>query len=118
MNVTMRLIRRQQAEFGNLDPVGLLNDSLARFQHRLRHVCVYVEDVNGPRGGRDKQCRCVLHLKRQPPIVIQDQDDNLRSLMRRITERAVFALSQRLGRRTSRTRQRRAAREGKLFGEC
>lgn len=67
--------------------------ALARFQHRLKQVSVYVQDVNGPRGGVDKQCRCILHVTRKPPIVISDADESFAALLHRVADRAAFALS-------------------------
>jgi ribosome hibernation promoting factor len=38
--------------------------ALDRFDHRLDRVQVRLEDVNGPRGGMDKNCR--LHVSGRP----------------------------------------------------
>jgi len=80
----------------------ILLSSLERFEHRLRRVSLYLEDTNGPRGGVDKQCRCVLHLTRMPPIVIQDKDESLSSLIYRVANRASYVLSQKADRRKKR----------------
>lgn len=100
MNLTIRFTGGRRADFGDHDFEGVLTSSLERFAHRLKQVYVYIEDINGPRGGVDKQCRCVLHLRRMPPIVIQDQDDSIYSLIHRVANRAAYALSQQTGRRT------------------
>jgi hypothetical protein len=76
---------------------------------------LYVEDVNGPRGGVDKQCRCVLHLRRMPPVVIQDKDESMNALIYRVANRAAYALSQRTDRRTKRVKQGRSARREPLL---
>ncbi len=76
--------------------------SLEKFRHRVKQICLYIEDVNGPKRGVDKQCRCVLHLRRMPPVVIQDQDESLVSLIYRIANRASYSLSQKTDRRNSR----------------
>src|SRR5690242_19075577 len=39
-----------------------LASSLGRFERRIRQAIVWLEDVNGPRGGIDKQCRIEVHL--------------------------------------------------------
>lgn len=88
--------------FGDHDCERILLQSLERFRHRLKRVCVYIEDVNGPRGGEDKQCRCVLHLRRMEPVVIKDQDENLTTLLHRVANRATHALSRRADRRVKR----------------
>jgi len=100
--------------FGNLETAQSVKDDFAalmlsaveRFQSRIRKVSVSIRDINGPKGGVDKQCRCVVHLKRMAPIVIEDADDNYRSLVNRVAERVAFTLSQRIDKiqTTNRTR--------------
>ncbi|QEG36334.1 hypothetical protein [Bythopirellula goksoeyrii] len=80
----------------------VLLESLEPFQHWVRHVCLYIEDVNGPKGGIDKQCRCVVHLKRMPPVVIQAEGDNLAALTYRIANRTSHTLNQKTNRKKMR----------------
>jgi ribosome-associated translation inhibitor RaiA len=75
-----------------------MSDALQRFERHIRQVNVYVEDVNGPKGGVDKVCRCVLHLNRMPPLVIEDRDASLIALLDRITNRVAYSLSKRVAR--------------------
>lgn len=87
----------------------VLDQALRRFRNRIRSVQVFVEDLNGPRGGLDKECRCVVHLKRQPPVVIRDVDDCITTLAYRVANRASHAVSKVVGRRSKqglRNRQR------------
>ena len=76
----------------------ILLKQLQRFEHRLRQVQMYIEDVNGPRGGVDKHCRCVLHLRRMAPIVISDSDSSVMAMVHRVADRASHALSRNLER--------------------
>lgn len=69
----------------------------------VKQVVIYVEDVNGPKGGVDKHCRCVVHLRRWPPVVIRDRDENVYALVHRIADRAAEALRRRKDRVTSRS---------------
>lgn len=78
---------------------NILLGQLARFQHRLKQVHLHIEDVNGPRGGLDKHCRCVLHLRRTAPIVICDRDKSLPAMIHRVADRASHALGRRSARR-------------------
>lgn len=80
---------------------NILHRQLARFQHRLKQVQLYIEDVNGPRGGVDKHCRCVLHLRHMAPIIIRDADESIHAMVHRVADRASHALSRQLERRTS-----------------
>ncbi len=88
----------------------VLEESLERFAERIQSVKVIVEDVNGPRGGYDKRCRCLVKLDHLPAIVIRDQDKEFNSLFHRVANRLAFALSHQLERRFKRARQRPAAR--------
>ncbi len=95
----------------NLETVLL--DSLERFQPWVRYVYLYIEDVNGPKGGVDKQCRCVVHLRRMPPVVIQAEGDNLTALTYRIANRASHTLNQ----KTKRKKMRKLKKKWPEFKE-
>ena len=41
----------------------ILTSALGRFEHRMRSVRVWLEDVNGPRGGVDNRCRIDIELR-------------------------------------------------------
>jgi hypothetical protein len=113
MRLTLRFSGGKKADFGEHDYEGILSTALARFSHRLKQVTVYIEDTNGPRGGIDKQCRCILHLRRMPPVVIQDQDESMNSLIHRVANRASYALSQK-AERNNRHRPRARSTGGSL----
>lgn len=112
MQTTIRFSGGKRSDFGAFDYEDVIASALKRFQHRLAHVLLHVEDVNGPRGGVDKQCRCVLHLRRMPPIVIQDRDESVGALLNRVVSRATYVLSQKLDRLSRRTKQSRRRESG------
>jgi putative sigma-54 modulation protein len=93
--------------FGNLKPAQAVREqvselmlrSFASFHTYIRHISLTITDVNGPKGGVDKQCHCVLHLKRMPPIVIRDRDESYLGLFHRVANRASHVLSQRVDRK-------------------
>lgn len=68
------------------------SNSLARFRNRVKSVQLYFEDVNGPKGGVDKECRCVLHLRKLPPVVIRDSDECWTTLVLRAANRAAYSV--------------------------
>lgn len=111
MQLTIRFSGGKRSDFGNHDLEGVVQTSLERFKNGLKQVYLYVEDVNGPRGGVDKQCRCVLHLRRMPPIVIQDQDEDMATLIYRVANRAAYALSQKTDRQNKRVLRNRSGRQ-------
>lgn len=109
MKFTLRFGGGSRAQVGNHEFENILANSLQRFAQRLEHVCLYIADTNGPRGGVDKHCRCVLHVRRMPPVVIRDQDEDTHAMVVRVANRAAFALSQKTKRRTRRTQRLPAA---------
>lgn len=114
MQLTLHFSGGKRSTFGKHDYEGILTHALERFAHRLKQVSLYVEDVNGPRGGIDKQCRCVLHLRKMPPVVIQDQDESMSSLIYRVANRAAYALSQKAERIKSRKQRSRATKNSEM----
>lgn len=105
--------------FGNLDPAASVRDDVAdlmrsaveKFDSRIRRISVSVRDVNGPKGGEDKQCRCVVHLKRMRPIVVEDAGENYRKLLNQVADRVSYTLSQRMDRIATRRRPRKTQSE-------
>ncbi len=51
--------------------------SLGRLNHRVKRVVVYLKDLNGPRGGVDKECAVHIHRAGRPPILVQKRDVDL-----------------------------------------
>ena len=46
-----------------------IHTAFARFEHRIAGITVTVNDLNGPRGGRDKQCRVEVRLGRGGSVI-------------------------------------------------
>lgn len=114
MQINIRFSGGKRSDFGDHSLEAVVFSSLERFQHRLKQVYLYLEDVNGPRGGIDKQCRCVLHLRHLPPVVIQDQDEDATTLIYRVANRAAHALSRKTDRHNKRAVQGNSVRETSL----
>lgn len=89
------------------DVAEMLDDALSRYKKHVRCVSLNVTDVNGPKGGVDKQCRCVVHLKRMPSIVVQDVDESYGHLINRVVDRVQFAVAERIDRVQTSFRTRR-----------
>ncbi len=90
----------------------ILLSQLARFQHRVKQVQLYIEDVNGPRGGLDKHCRCVLHLRRMSPIIVRESDTSIVAMTYRVADRALHALRRKSDRKvTAHSNRRRTISE-------
>lgn len=97
----------QPAQIVQQDVADLIHDEFDKYQKHIRAVNLFVTDVNGPKGGVDKQCRCVIHLKRMSPVVIQDHDISFVALIRRVAARAKQSLARRVEQRQSSFRPNR-----------
>lgn len=64
-----------------------LRHAVARFEDRVLDVTAYLADSNGPRGGLDKECRVVLHLRQAGYIAIEEHDGDLTRLIDRVSDR-------------------------------
>jgi putative sigma-54 modulation protein len=85
----------------------IVTGGLDRLRGRLRQVLVFVEDVNGPRGGVDKHCRLVLAVTDGHSLVVESVAADVASAIVDATHRAKQSLARRLARlRTSRRRSR------------
>ena len=75
-----------------------LRTTLAPVRGYLQGVDVYLTDVNGPRGGPDKQCRVVAHVPAARPVVVSRTGrDPVAAVARAaaVCRRSVRALSRR-----------------------
>ena len=102
----MEIVMRFRCQDSDQWPVGewasLIQEALGRFDERIQRVQVMLVDVNGPRGGLDKECRLVIHPKRMPPIVIRDRDSSPGALIHRVAGRGSYALGQKIHARIER----------------
>ena len=76
--------------------------ALTRFEDHILRISMWVADVNGPKGGRDKHCRLQVVLTGNTNIIIEDTQANLYVAINRAIERAAHSLVRKLGRQRSR----------------
>lgn len=70
-----------------------LEFALGRFTPRIRSLSVHLRDLNGPRGGVDKQCLIAIRLERpRQVVVIEDVDQEAEAAISRAAERASRAV--------------------------
>ncbi len=81
--------------------VRRLRFALARLRNRIVAVRLELRDVNGPRGGVDKQVCLRVQLDRGPAAVVSDTHSRWTDLIDRVADRAVRVVL----RRTQRSRQ-------------
>lgn len=77
-----------------------LGFALGRFGNRVGRVAVHLSDVNGTRGGVDKQCRIVAQVPggRSGPVVVEDTAAGLDTLIDRAADRIGQSVRRRLER--------------------
>nr|WP_315400286.1 HPF/RaiA family ribosome-associated protein [uncultured Duganella sp.] len=63
-----------------------------------RRLAVWLSDINGPRGGRDKRCKIQISLDNGKTVVIEDTEEDMYAAIDRAAERADRALARRLAR--------------------
>lgn len=85
-----------------------LGQALDRFRDRVQWARVWVKDVNGPRGGSDKQCLVQLRVKGASDIILQEREADAHSAFNLAAGRVVHALMRQLGRRRRPERRRLA----------
>lgn len=73
--------------------------ALARHAHTIKQVQVRLSDINGPRGGEDKQCVFLVELVGSPPVVIRERDADAYVVIDRAADRVDRALARQIRRR-------------------
>lgn len=63
-----------------------------------RRLAVWLSDINGPRGGRDKRCKIQISLDHGKTIVIEDTEEDLYAAIDLAADRADRALARQLAR--------------------
>lgn len=71
---------------------------LSRFGHEISSVLVRISDVNGPKGGVDKQCRVTVRGRRLSAVIVDDLRDDARTAIDMAVERARRAVGRDLER--------------------
>lgn len=78
--------------------------AVRRFGRYVRAARVYLRDVNGPRGGADKECRIVVEVPRDGRVVVTGTAASAAASVTRTAGRAGHALGRHLKRRLARRR--------------
>lgn len=71
----------------------------------IQTICVSFADLNGPKGGKDKQCKLIVNLKGIPEILIVAKKDSVEKAFFEALKRANNTLSKRLKRQHHFSRQ-------------
>lgn len=76
-----------------------------RHKSRIDRISVYLNDLNGPRGGVDKLCQITADIRGARPVLILERGDDLQAVVSRAAKR----LGYRISRHAHRQREHRAA---------
>jgi putative sigma-54 modulation protein len=76
-----------------------MNFALGQFESWLSGVSVQLEDVNGPKGGIDKQCRVLANIKGGKTVKIEDVDEDFIVAVNRAADRLGHAISREVEKR-------------------
>ena len=66
--------------------------SLGRLEERIRRVQLWIEDLNGPRGGRDVRCCLRICLRRGGALTVEAVDAVPQAAVGEVFDRARTAL--------------------------
>lgn len=80
-----------------------LGMKLGKFAPSVERVSVRVEDVNGPRGGVDRECRVKVVLSGLPSVVVVERDASLAAAIDRALGGAERAVRRAVRRRRARS---------------
>ena len=69
-----------------------MHQALDRLSEDVLSIDVFLKDVNGPKGGVDKQVIVRLHLRNRRRLAIETLDENLHAAVRRSAKRAKTAV--------------------------
>lgn len=69
INIKGRQVQLQDETIKNMKRRLLF--SLSRFGHAIQGVTVQLTDINGPKGGHDKECLIVVKLQKGGKVVVQ-----------------------------------------------
>lgn len=100
MNDKLRLL--SQIAIGQVESKA--DALLSRYSDVIKSISITVKDLNGPRGGVDKECQVVVKLRKMQDVVTTARDVSL--------SKAVAASINRASRSVGRTVERRAVRAG------
>lgn len=81
-----------------------LGFALSTRDEHIQRVRVRLSDINGPRGGADKQCHIQVVLTRLPDVVIEDTEADMYAAIDRAADRAGRTVGRQLARRRDKRR--------------
>lgn len=78
--------------------------AMGRFADEIGNITVWIGDLNGPRGGVDKECKLQVALVAKGGLILCERDSDLYQAIDRVFDRAGHNISRQLDRRRQRIR--------------
>ena len=82
-----------------------VRNGLARFDERIMKVSLWLSDVNGRKGGSDKNCQVQIVIPGAADVVVEETQANLYAAINRAIERAGLAVVRKLDRQRTRIKR-------------
>jgi len=79
--------------------------ALDRMEARVSSVTVRLADENGPRGGRDKQCRVLVTMTTGETIVLNEKGDDIHRVVDRASEKTKRLVNKRIDKKRNKRRK-------------
>lgn len=114
-------IRRQGLELSEWHKLFLtekMRGALKHFRNRVHRVVTFMSDVNGPKGGVNKRCRVLVHLKSQGVVVVQHTGESILAAIGGAFDRLGQAIHRRVLRKRTEHRQRSRRWQVSLESAC
>lgn len=64
------------------------HSSLKANRDRIEHLKIRLRDINGPKGGNDKECCVEVKIANQPPVVVRKRSTDAYASIRKALGRA------------------------------
>ncbi|MGF1582420.1 MAG: HPF/RaiA family ribosome-associated protein [Gemmataceae bacterium] len=94
-----------------------VHNVLRNFQNHVHRVSAFLSDINGPKGGINKRCRMLVHLKSEGTVVVQHTGESITSAIGGALDRLGQAIRRKLFRKRTESRQKSRRLDPSVEGE-
>ena len=101
MQITIKTHQMQLNQETTLQMKRRIHFALGRFANAINRVSARLTDINGPKGGQDKQCLIIVKLRKGGEIVIQEKGTDCNAILNHCANRVSRAVDRELTTRWS-----------------
>lgn len=99
MNVHIHHSRRIPGDHLEERVARSLHAAVDRFDQHVEEIRLWLDDVNGPKGGLGLSGKIVVQIRGLPDLILSEVDQSLDALLARLSDRLGNALARKLRRR-------------------